>query len=164
MDGCGNKEGTKDFVEAQLSLVEYSVLSVCTEEQEAKFRQNLVWEEEGEGESSELTNANVVASNLLSSHPSGSGIFVVNRRDVSLVSFVTQEEVHEETPEERAERESKAENISANRWRRRQAAEDRNAAEEHPASGLDSGEEVVEEQTLEGMDVDSFDCAPPNLL
>ena len=89
MDECGNTQCTKDLIEAQLPLVDHSILSICTSEQEFQFRQNLVWEEEGEGKSSELTNASVVASNLSGTPSSGTDSFVANRRDVTIVPFVT---------------------------------------------------------------------------
>ena len=70
LDECGDFGGMKDLVGAQLALVDYSLLKVITPDQEAEFRMNLVWEEEGESNTPELASANVAASNLSSSLPS----------------------------------------------------------------------------------------------
>ena len=110
LDECGNEDNTADLVEAQLSLVEYSVLSICSPEEEHHIRETLVWEEERERKCSELTNAGIVASNLLGTPASGTDSFVVNQGDVTLVSFVTSEENREETSDERVEREERLRN------------------------------------------------------
>ena len=110
LDECGNEDNTADLVEAQLSLVEYSVLSICSPEEEHHIRETLVWEEERERKCSELTNAGIVASNLLGTPASGTDSFVVNQGDVTLVSFVIGEENREETSDERVEREERFRN------------------------------------------------------
>ena len=148
-------EGMKDLVGAQLALVDYSLLKVITPADEAEFRMSLVREEEGESSAPELTSANVVASNLLSSLPSNVGRYVANRRDLSFVSFVTREENHETNYEGRDERERK-EKVKASRWRRRDVeAARRGDAQERPNVKLDSMEEGIVESPLEEMDVDS---------
>ena len=106
LDECGNADNTADLVEAQLSLVEYSILSICSPEEE----RHMVWEEERERKCSELTNAGIVASNLLGTPASGTDSFVVNQGDVTLVSFVISEENREETSDERVEREERLRN------------------------------------------------------
>ena len=63
LEECGNEDRNADLVESQLSLVEYSLLPICTPEEEHHIRRTLVWEEEGES-TTELTNAGIVASNF----------------------------------------------------------------------------------------------------
>ena len=109
LEECGNEDRNADLVESQLSLVEYSLLPICTPEEEHHIRRTLVWEEEGES-TTELTNAGIVASNLLGTPASGTDSFVVNQGDVTIVSFVTSEENREETPDERLEREERLQN------------------------------------------------------
>ena len=105
----GKEDLSSNLVQSQPSLVEHSVLQIVTPEEEYLVRQSLVWEDDAES-ISEMTNAGIVASNLLGTPASGTDSFVVNQGDVTLVSFVTSEENREETSDERVEREERLRN------------------------------------------------------
>ncbi len=85
-------------------MVEHSVFQIVTTEEETRIRQKLVWEDDA-ASTPEMTNAGIIASNLMGTPASGTDNFVVHQREVTFVSFVTSNEEHEETPGERLERE-----------------------------------------------------------
>ena len=62
-----------------------------------------MWEDDT-ANAPELTNAGIIASNLMGTPASGTGNFVVHQREVTFVSFETSNAEPEESPAERAER------------------------------------------------------------
>ena len=69
-------------------MVEHSVFQIATTEEETLIRQKLVWEDDA-ASTPEMTNAGMIASNLMGTPASGTDNFVVHQREVTFVSFVT---------------------------------------------------------------------------
>ena len=90
-EDCGDDDYSSNFVESKLSLVEHSVLRIVSPEDETALRRKLAWEDD-EVIAFELTNARIIASNLMGTPISGTGNFAVHQREVTFVSFETSHE------------------------------------------------------------------------
>ena len=77
---------TSNFVESKLSLVSREVLRIMEPADGATLRGKLIWESDA-AIPKEVTNAGVIASNLMGTPISGTGDYVVHHGNVSFVSY-----------------------------------------------------------------------------
>jgi len=84
----GVDDASSNFVESKPPLVEYSILRIMPTEDETALRRVLVWECDTTIPI-ETTNAGVIASNIMGTPIGGAGDFVVSNRNLTFVSFET---------------------------------------------------------------------------
>jgi hypothetical protein len=91
---------TSNFVESQLSLVSYEVLRIMEPADEATLRGKLIWESDA-AIPKVVTNAGVIASNLMGTPISATGDYVVHQGNVSFVSYESNNAEPGGSPEQR---------------------------------------------------------------
>ena len=101
-DEYQGRRTSSNFVESKLSLVDYSILRIMATEDEVALRRKLAWESDA-AIPKELTNARVIASDLIGTPVSGVGDFAVHQGNLTFVSFETDNVGPGGTAEQRAE-------------------------------------------------------------